>query len=73
MPTSTSTEDGFTFYAEPSQLTPASDLYAGWGQREGGATLFGVVGSRGDIELTVTEARALIGELGQFVDENTDE
>lgn len=72
MTTTQTTRDNFTFYAEPSQLTPASDLYTGWGQNEGGSTLFGVVGSRGDIELTVTEARALIGELGQFVVENAD-
>lgn len=73
MTTSTPTKDGFVFYAEPSQLTPSSDLYTGWGQREGGATLFGVVGSRGDIELSVPEARALIDALTLFVDENTDE
>lgn len=42
-------------------------------ERTDGATLFGVVGSHGDIELSVTEARALIGELGQFVVENTTE
>ena len=72
MTASTPTRDEFTFYAEPSQLTPSSDLYTGWGQREGSAPLFGVVGSRGDIELSVAEARALIGELGQFVVENTD-
>lgn len=72
MTTSTPTKDGFTFYAEPSQLTPASDLYTGWGQREGGSTLFGVVGSLGDLELSVAEARALIDALTLFVVENTD-
>ncbi|SIF34978.1 hypothetical protein [Mycobacteroides abscessus] len=71
MTTSTPTKDSFAFYAEPSQLTPASDLYTGWGQRDGGAPMFSVVGTKGDIELSVAEAHALIGELGQFVVENS--